>query len=305
MWVELQAQYNELVNAVINQIGQPVEILVAMIGVVANYIEKLVDDMVYKYTGFHILEIYNMCIKAFNLIRQIKALNKPNLQVSVGVTINKGAMKKKLYEELYTYLENISTPLYNAFLMLQIKETILEIKDVFDKFTNISLEEMKRQIDSLDDVVMLLDNIMSQKPIQVGLSEIIANGMNGVMGAANQLKKAADAAPDTSRFTNMSAQDITSQAMGLVDFNVTATKSFTIDMGEEKDGKAQVSIVFNKEPKKLIKNLNKVFRDVQIEGVQVFSSTAIQTIIDKFRKIWEDPQNNQPEFDIAGQVSGQ
>lgn len=189
MWRSLQQQYNELINAVMMQIGDPIGILAAMVGVIVDYVEKLVDDMVFKYTGYHILEIYNMCIKGYQLIREIKALNKPTVpnagvEGSLSVTVDKNKAKQMLYKQLYAYMEGLATPLYNAFIMLQIKETVLEVKSFVDKMTNISLEELSADIQNMDDVVKILDDMLAQQPIQITLPEIIANGMNNITGAA-------------------------------------------------------------------------------------------------------------------------
>lgn len=312
MWKQMLAQYNELINAVIMQVGQPLEIVVGMVGAIVEYAEKLVDDMVFKYTGYHILEIYNMCIKGYQIIREIKALNKPSapnvgVSGSLDITVDKDAAKQILYKKLYDYLEGLATPLYNAFMMLQIKETVLQVKDFVGKMTNISLEELSRNIQDMDDVVKILDDMLAKKPIQLTLAEVIANGMNNITAATKQINKAAEAAMDLSTVKGMSSQEISAGAMSIISVKADASLTYKFEVDEKKSeetGNFYVNVTLYDDPGKNIKKIAKTLKNVKLETGQVFTSATVNNIIKTLREAWNKPGTVR-EFEEIGYAGQQ
>lgn len=312
MWKQMLAQYNELTNAVIMQVGQPIEIVVGMVGAIVEYAEKLVDDTIFKYTGYHILEIYNMCIKGYQIIREIQALNKssvPNAGVSgsLSITVDKDTNKQLLYKQLYDYLEGLSTPLYNAFMMLQIKETVLQVKDFVSKMTNISLEELSRNIQNMDDIVKILDDMLAKKPIQITLAEIIANGMNNITAATQQINKAAETAMDLSMLNSMSTQEITAGAMSMISVKADTYLTYKFEVDEKKSeetGNFYVNITLYEDPSNNIKKITNTLKNVKLETGAVFTSATINNIIKTLKKAWDTPGSIR-EFEEIGYAGQQ
>jgi hypothetical protein len=78
-----------------------------MVTTLVEWIENYIDSVCFKYTGYHILEIYNMCIKGIQLVKTIKAcydINKASstgagysANVDIDVTIDTDTYKKQLY----------------------------------------------------------------------------------------------------------------------------------------------------------------------------------------------------------------
>jgi hypothetical protein len=78
-----------------------------MVMTVVEWAENYIDSLCFQYTGFHILEIYNMCIKGIQIIQAIKAcydMNKKtdtgggySANIDVDITIDTDTYKKQLY----------------------------------------------------------------------------------------------------------------------------------------------------------------------------------------------------------------
>lgn len=174
-------------------LAEPMELLAGAVLLVTQEIEKLVDESCYKYTGFHLLEIYNMCAKGFQIVRQLKNLKKqkPDIEegydINIDISIDYDARKQEIYQELYTYLNTLTTPLYNAFLMLQLKDTVDTIKDIVDRMVNIDVDIMALNIESIDDIIAIFDRIFGENPTIVSIKEIPLLSLNTMLAVASEV----------------------------------------------------------------------------------------------------------------------
>lgn len=135
MYNEMMLMYHQMAVLVMKQLANPTELLVAAVMMAVEQIEKMADEQCYKYTGYHILEIYNMCVTGIQLFNMIRALSMPRDGYDVNVSVDVTAQKTELMNRLKAYVDSISIPLQNAFMCLQIKETAMQMKEFVQRCT--------------------------------------------------------------------------------------------------------------------------------------------------------------------------
>jgi hypothetical protein len=95
----LKLIYDETVNASITCMGSVIDVAKDAVKTVIAILEDTICDQVYKWTGYHLIEIIYMCQKGIAMYRQYKELkNKINTssagyESSVNVKINPEDLK--------------------------------------------------------------------------------------------------------------------------------------------------------------------------------------------------------------------
>ena len=217
----LKLVYDETVNAAINSLSTILQLLHGSIEVIIRTVEELFDQYAYKYTGHHVMELYFMLQPGIALVKAIikykkelkkdisekidkkiegyetKVNNKINENVkdvfdnTVGNTysLDVGIDLNDLYNQLYEWLSKQSDALYNAFMMLLMKDFVSEIKEDIQKLTNIDIRLMADNINTFDDLIQLLDSLgLNEHTPTIDFQQLIATGMNSVFAISNSFK---------------------------------------------------------------------------------------------------------------------
>lgn len=88
IYKDMMFQFNRMAVLVMKQMANPTELLCGVIMIAIEQVEQMIDEQVYKYTGYHILEIYNMCVTGFQLIQTLKQLSAPNAGYDMDIDVN-------------------------------------------------------------------------------------------------------------------------------------------------------------------------------------------------------------------------
>lgn len=317
----LKLVYDETVNAAINSLSTVLQLLHGSIEVIIRTVEELFDQYAYKYTGHHVMELYFLLQPGIALTKAIlkykknakqtitnaknKAKNIINNEVnntknSINDNINKnitsvlnntvantysldvGIDINDLYNQLYEWLSKQSDALYNAFMMLLMKDFVSEIKEDIQKLTNIDIRLMADNINTFDDLIQLLDSLgLNEHTPTIDFQQLIATGMNSVFAISNSFK---------TLFKELDVPTVgqlTGSVVHSIDVTPSKQKAYEIDT-ELKGNDNIIKIKLHADPSnKIIKaQFITLFKLVKYNNKRVFNKGQINTIIDNIIAIY-------------------
>lgn len=317
----LKLVYDETVNAAINSLSTVLQLLHGSIEVIIRTVEELFDQYAYKYTGHHVMELYFLLQPGIALTKAIlkykknakqtitnaknKAKNIINNEVnntknSINDNINKnitsvlnntvantysldvGIDLNDLYNQLYEWLSKQSDALYNAFMMLLMKDFVSEIKEDIQKLTNIDIRLLADNINTFDDLIQLLDSLgLNEHTPTIDFQQLIATGMNSVFAISNSFK---------TLFKELDVPTVgqlTGSVVHSIDVTPSKQKAYEIDT-ELKGNDNIIKIKLHADPSnKIIKaQFITLFKLVKYNNKRVFNKGQINTIIDNIIAIY-------------------
>lgn len=317
----LKLVYDETVNAAINSLSTVLQLLHGSIEVIIRTVEELFDQYAYKYTGHHVMELYFLLQPGIALTKAIlkykknakqtitnaknKAKNIINNEVnntknSINDNINKnitsvlnntvantysldvGIDINDLYNQLYEWLSKQSDALYNAFMMLLMKDFVSEIKEDIQKLTNIDIRLLADNINTFDDLIQLLDSLgLNEHTPTIDFQQLIATGMNSVFAISNSFK---------TLFKELDVPTVgqlTGSVVHSIDVTPSKQKAYEIDT-ELKGNDNIIKIKLHADPSnKIIKaQFITLFKLVKYNNKRVFNKGQINTIIDNIIAIY-------------------
>lgn len=317
----LKLVYDETVNAAINSLSTVLQLLHGSIEVIIRTVEELFDQYAYKYTGHHVMELYFLLQPGIALTKAIlkykknakqtitnaknKAKNIINNEVnntknSINDNINKnitsvlnntvantysldvGIDINDLYNQLYEWLSKQSDALYNAFMMLLMKDFVSEIKEDIQKLTNIDIRLLADNINTFDDLIQLLDSLgLNEHTPTIDFQQLIATGMNSVFAISNSFK---------TLFKELDVPTVgqlTGSVVHSIDVTPSKQKAYEIDT-ELKGNDNIIKIKLHTDPSnKIIKaQFITLFKLVKYNNKRVFNKGQINTIIDNIIAIY-------------------
>lgn len=152
-------KYQEYINMCIDfivDIGSALTILRDAIYTIISRIEELIDIQCQYYLGMTLAQIKYYCRKGMGIYRQYKELKKQkNLGVRLDFETNPEIFKRKMNEWLNAQKDS----LYNAFMVLQVKDALNDIVNTIKSMTDVNLTTLADNINSLDDLIELLDDL--------------------------------------------------------------------------------------------------------------------------------------------------
>lgn len=317
----LKLVYDETVNAAINSLSTILQLLHGSIEVIIRTVEELFDQYAYKYTGHHVMELYFLLQPGIALTKAIlkykknakqtitnaknKAKNIINNEVhntknSINDNINKnittvlnntvantytldvGIDINDLYDQLHEWLSKQSDALYNAFMMLLMKDFVSEIKEDVQKLTNIDIRLLADNINSFDDLIQLLDSLgLNEHTPTIDFQQLIATGLNSVFAISNSFK---------TLFKELDVPTVGQLAGGIVhSIDVTPSKQKAYEIDTELKGNDNIiKIKLHANPSnKIIKTqFITLFKLVKYNNKRVFNKGQINTIIDNIIAIY-------------------
>ena len=316
--------YYELHNAILMLDRDAVIELALTVGYeVLDTIIQLIEDQVFKYTGYTILEIYYKCAKGFQKMasykrakrmkrreqsqqtnnnttagdeaetdvrNNISQVNEHNKDPKLNVNIDEQQIKKDLID----WCMKQTDMLYNAFLLINLRDMCLDVKDTFQNISNEGYENIADSINSLDDFMTLLEDLGLGEAPTISFDDIVNQSlsvMQSAVGTAQNL-----ASPNTVvNFAGSTGSSIANST----NVSVSTKPSFDIKSELNNNKGVNLNIVLHMDP-----NKKSVYRDLQesIKGIKyqkksVFDNAKIKLIINNCIICWTNEKIDN--FDVV------
>lgn len=89
---------------------------------------------------------------------------------------------------VYEWLQQQNDALFNSYLIVLVRDTIMETKEVFQKLTNCDIQSVADTINSLDDLMNLLEELgCADDTLAISLTDAVKSSVNLVSSSINSL----------------------------------------------------------------------------------------------------------------------
>lgn len=295
IYTDLENEYYETINDAITNLPSMQEALKDAQVLLMNTIWVMINEQCIKYTGYTLPELYYMCsdyihkYKAWKEARKEQKRRKKEqeeqeketgiqhssggtISSKINVDVDPDIIKQSLMDEL----SRASDLIYNSFIIIQIKDSIDEIKMLISQFNNVDLDVLTDGIDSFEDFMdMLVEMGLDSDGAVISLEKAIQDGINqfsgNLTGLQNQIEAqaissglhiAANIASNTTISTEIKAEHLYDFTNDLNTFTMT------------------LNIYADPTTKKAKKQLTKVLSNAhQKDGTKIFDSSSVLSII--------------------------
>lgn len=192
IYSDMTTQYYMLYDSMMAMAAQPLEVMAALMNIALQEVEELIDKNIYKYTGFHLIEIYNICAKGLQLYHSLKEVSKKD-------AIDKA--KEKISETTNNVKEQAND------IKDQAKEQVNDAKEQANDAVNNAKEQANEQVNDVKDQA---NDIKEQAKEQVNDAKEQVN--NTVNDAKEQVNDKINEAKDQVNDVKEQANDIKNQA---------------------------------------------------------------------------------------------
>lgn len=292
---DLENEYYETINDAITNLPSMQEVLKDAQELLMNTIWVMINEQCIKYTGYTLPELYYMCsdyihkYKAWKEARKEQKRRKKEqeeqeketgiqhssggtVSSKINVDVDPDIIKQSLMDEL----SRASDLIYNSFIIIQIKDSIDEIKMLISQFNNVDLDVLTDGIDSFGDFMdMLVEMGLDSDGAVISLEKAIQDGINqfseNLTSLQNQIETqaissglhiAADVMSNTTVSTEIKAEHLYDFTNDLNTFTMT------------------LNIYADPTTKKAKKQLTKVLSNAhQKDGTKIFDSSSVLSII--------------------------
>lgn len=319
MWIGLENVYYETINQAITNLPSLEEAQKDLIEASIMIGLQMIDVQCIKYTGHTLVELYYMCNSLIQMYKQYKEsreqlrqLESEGYDVDVKATysLNTEELKRQLKEEL----ENASDMMFNAFIILQIRDAFYNVKELISEFHNIDLNVLTENMNSLQDLMDLLDEIgLNDNAWTVSLAEAIELGINDMQNQFNGLVKQA-ALVGIATGVNVVNDVIANTSINADAGVVTATKVFDFksNLNENTEGQFEITLVIYQNPTvvKTQKNIIKVLTNaVDSQNEKIFDAGEVTNIMTQLKDAYSkrrdrDIQMRDFVFKIHFEIEG-
>lgn len=292
---DLENEYYETINDAITNLPSSQEVLKDAQELLMNTIWVMINEQCIKYTGYTLPELYYMCsdyihkYKAWKEARKEKKRRKKEqeeqeketgiqhssggtVSSKINVDVDPDIIKQSLMDEL----SRASDLIYNSFIIIQIKDTIDEIKMLISQFNNVDLDVLTDGIDSFEDFMnMLVEMGLDSDGAVISLEKAIQDGINQFSGNLTSLQNQIEAQAISSGL-NIAA-DVVSNTTVSTEIKSEHLYDFTNDLNTFT---MTLNIYADPTTKKAKKQLTKVLSNAhQKDGTKIFDSSSVLSII--------------------------
>lgn len=292
---DLENEYYETINDAITNLPSMQEALKDAQELLMNTIWVMINEQCIKYTGYTLPELYYMCsdyihkYKAWKEARKEQKRRKKEqeeqeketgIQYSSGGTvsskINVDVDPDIIKQSLMDELSRASDLIYNSFIIIQIKDSIDEIKMLIDQFNNVDLDVLTDGIDSFEDFMdMLVEMGLDSDGAVISLEKAIQDGINQFSGNLTSLQNQIEAQAISSGLHI--AADVVSNTTVSTEIKAEHLYDFTNDLNTFT---MTLNIYADPTTKKAKKQLTKVLSNAhQKDGTKIFDSSSVLSII--------------------------
>ena len=292
---DLENEYYETINDAITNLPSIQEVLKDAQELLMNTIWVMINEQCIKYTGYTLPELYYMCsdyihkYKAWKEARKEQKRRKKEqeeqeketgiqhssggtVSTKINVDVDPDIIKQSLMDEL----SRASDLIYNSFIIIQIKDTIDEIKMLISQFNNVDLDVLTDGIDSFEDFMdMLVEMGLDSDGAVISLEKAIQDGINQFSGNLTSLQNQIEAQAISSGLHI--AADIVSNTTVSTEIKAEHLYDFTNDLNTFT---MTLNIYADPTTKKAKKQLTKVLSNAhQKDGTKIFDSSSVLSII--------------------------
>ena len=292
---DLENEYYETINDAITNLPSSQEVLKDAQELLMNTIWVMINEQCIKYTGYTLPELYYMCsdyihkYKAWKEARKEKKRRKKEqeeqeketgiqhssggtVSTKINVDVDPDIIKQSLMDEL----SRASDLIYNSFIIIQIKDSIDEIKMLISQFNNVDLDVLTDGIDSFEDFMnMLVEMGLDSDGAVISLEKAIQDGINQFSGNLTSLQNQIEAQAISSGLHI--AADVMSNTTVSTERKVEHLYDFTNDLNTFT---MTLNIYADPTTKKAKKQLTKVLSNAhQKDGTKIFDSSSVLSII--------------------------
>ena len=292
---DLENEYYETINDAITNLPSIQEVLKDAQELLMNTIWVMINEQCIKYTGYTLPELYYMCsdyihkYKAWKEARKEKKRRKKEqeeqeketgiqhssggtVSSKINVDVDPDIIKQSLMDEL----SRASDLIYNSFIIIQIKDSIDEIKMLISQFNNVDLDVLTDGIDSFEDFMdMLVEMGLDSDGAVISLEKAIQDGINQFSGNLTSLQNQIEAQAISSGLHI--AADVVSNTTVSTERKVEHLYDFTNDLNTFT---MTLNIYADPTTKKAKKQLTKVLSNAhQKDGTKIFDSSSVLSII--------------------------
>ena len=295
IYTDLENQYYETINDAITNLPSMQEVLKDAQELLMNTIWVMINEQCIKYTGYTLPELYYMCsdyihkYKAWKEARKEQKRRKKEqeeqeketgiqhssggtVSSKINVDVDPDIIKQSLMDEL----SRASDLIYNSFIIIQIKDSIDEIKMLISQFNNVDLDVLTDGIDSFEDFMnMLVEMGLDSDGAVISLEKAIQDGINQFSGNLTSLQNQIEAQAISSGLHI--AADVVSNTTVSTEIKVEHLYDFTNDLNTFT---MTLNIYADPTTKKAKKQLTKVLSNAhQKDGTKIFDSSSVLSII--------------------------
>ena len=292
---DLENEYYETINDAITNLPSIQEVLKDAQELLMNTIWVMINEQCIKYTGYTLPELYYMCsdyihkYKAWKEARKEQKRRKKEqeeqeketgiqhssggtVSSKINVDVDPDIIKQSLMDEL----SRASDLIYNSFIIIQIKDSIDEIKMLISQFNNVDLDVLSEGIDSFEDFMnMLVEMGLDSDGAVISLEKAIQDGINQFSGNLTSLQNQIEAQAISSGLHI--AADVVSNTAVSTEIKAEHLYDFTNDLNTFT---MTLNIYADPTTKKAKKQLTKVLSNAhQKDGTKIFDSSSVLSII--------------------------
>ena len=292
---DLENEYYETINDAITNLPSSQEVLKDAQELLMNTIWVMINEQCIKYTGYTLPELYYMCsdyihkYKAWKEARKEQKRRKKEqeeqeketgiqhssggtVSSKINVDVDPDIIKQSLMDEL----SRASDLIYNSFIIIQIKDSIDEIKMLISQFNNVDLDVLTDGIDSFEDFMdMLVEMGLDSDGAVISLEKAIQDGINQFSGNLTSLQNQIEAQAISSGLHI--AADVVSNTAVSTEIKAEHLYDFTNDLNTFT---MTLNIYADPTTKKAKKQLTKVLSNAhQKDGTKIFDSSSVLSII--------------------------
>ena len=292
---DLENEYYETINDAITNLPSIQEVLKDAQELLMNTIWVMINEQCIKYTGYTLPELYYMCsdyihkYKAWKEARKEQKRRKKEqeeqeketgiqhssggtVSTKINVDVDPDIIKQSLMDEL----SRASDLIYNSFIIIQIKDSIDEIKMLISQFNNVDLDVLTDGIDSFEDFMdMLVEMGLDSDGAVISLEKAIQDGINQFSGNLTSLQNQIEAQAISSGLHI--AAEVVSNTTVSTEMKTEHLYDFTNDLNTFT---MTLNIYADPTTKKAKKQLTKVLSNAhQKDGTKIFDSSSVLSII--------------------------
>lgn len=295
IYIDLENQYYETINDAITNLPSMQEALKDAQVLLMNTIWTMINEQCVKYTGYTLPELYYMCSDYIHKYKACKEARKEQkrrkkeqeeqeketgiqhssggtISSKINVDVDPDIIKQSLMDEL----SRASDLIYNSFIIIQIKDSIDEIKMLISQFNNVDLDVLTDGIDSFEDFMdMLVEMGLDSDGAVISLEKAIQDGINQFSGNLASLQNQMEAQAISSGLHI--AADIASNTTVSTEIKAEHLYDFTNDLNTFT---MTLNIYADPTTKKAKKQLTKVLSNAhQKDGTKIFDASSVLSII--------------------------
>lgn len=315
-WIQVENVYYETINQAITNLPSWEEVQKDAIDEILATGLMLIDQQCIKYTGHTLVELYYMCAPLITAYQQYKESRKQKREleeegyeyneeneadehhdkdINVNISLNSEELKRALKEDL----ANASDMIFNAFIIIQIRDAILGVQQTISQFHDVDLRVLVENMNSLQDLMDLLDEIgLNDNSWTVSLAEAIEIGINDFQNQFNGLTRQM-AAIGIATGVNM-ASDVINNVQTNVSIDDVPTAFEFKNNINDMDTDFEITLVIYTDPTlpKVQKNLVKVLRNAEDNnGVKLFDAGQVVNIITQLKDAYS--QKKDRDIDLV------